>query len=192
MPQPVQGLVHKVGRQNHFVVVQEHHHVVAENGRAGKTHVAYGTVPSQRDSLSAHIGGYLAHSIHDERCLAIGDEGHVDRRVLIDDVPYAMRDALGLLLRTYQQHDDARKMTDLLERSQAAIKFGAGGRQVRRMVVRPRRLELGGSACPVTRNDDCRIHAAPSPETHGRTSAHRAVGEGTRRLFRIYYLVVPT
>ena len=99
---------------------------MAENGRAGKTHVAYGTVPSQRDSLSAHIGGYPAHSIHDERCLAIGDEGHVDRRVLIDDVPYAMRDALGLLLRTYQQHDDARKMTDLLERSQAAIKFGAG------------------------------------------------------------------
>ena len=163
---------------------------MAQNRRARQAHVADGAVAAQGHRLAPHVRGDLAHVLHDDRRLAVGDERDLERRVIVDHALHALGDAVRQPLGAYEQHDDAGKVANLLERGQAAVQLGTGRGQVRRVVVSSRRFELDGVARPVTRNDDGRIHAAPSLTiTAGRLQAAlRASGDGP---FRFCYLVVP-
>ena len=185
MPQAVQGLLQEIGGKHHFVVVQEHHGVMTENGGAGQAHVANGAIATQGHALATNLGRDRGNAVHDDRRLAVGDERHLERGMVLDDAADALGDALRELLGADEQHDDATAVPDLLEGCQAAIELGARGAHLGSMVICPRRFKLGGIGRPIARYHDSWIHA-PSPRQKSRAEepiiAHRHAAHGASEL----------
>ena len=143
---------------------------MAENSGADQAHVANGAVAAQGHALATHLGRDRGDTVHDDRGLAVGDEGHLERGMVLDDSMDALGDALRELLGADEQHDNAADVPDLLEGSQAAIELGALGAHLGSVIIRPRRFEIGGIARPIARYHDGWIHA-PSPRLTTRAEA---------------------
>ena len=119
--------LHKVGIDDGLVIIQKDNRVVPQHRRAGKTHVADGTVAAQAHALARTLGRDLRHAVGNTRSLGVGDHGDLERRVCVDDFVHATGYVGRGGNRTDHQKDDARNVAHLLERSQAAIEFRLGG-----------------------------------------------------------------
>ena len=162
LPQRIGRALHKVGVDDSLIVIQKDNRIVSQHGGAGKAHVANGAVTAQAHALTRALGRDLRHTIGDTRCLSIGDNSDLERRMRVDDIVHAQRHIGRGRNGTDHQKDDARDVAHLLERCQAAVEFGIGGVESRRMIVGARGVCASVVARPIRWNHDRGVHALPS------------------------------
>ena len=90
LPQRIRRALHEVGIDDGLVVVDEDNGIVAQHGGAGQPHVADGAVTAKAHALARPLGRNLRHAVRDTRCLDIGNDGHVERGMRVNDLVHAL------------------------------------------------------------------------------------------------------
>ena len=103
----VEGFLHEIRGEDHLVIVQKHHRVMAQDGGGCQTHVANGAVPAQRYGLALDLGRKLVHAVHDARGLDVGEKRDVKVGMMVENVLDTQRDVTRGRQGAYDKQDDA-------------------------------------------------------------------------------------